>query len=252
MMSLANVHPGGRYIVVDDASGLVVCAVLDRLGGQGRLITICDVDSPPAYPIMTHMNFDEDNVTSIMSSLNWATADEDYSPVMPPIEPPSGVFKSDRQKFRLNKRKALAGNLFNTRDELFEGEFDGLIVASEYDPFSIVDKLTPYLAGSSSIVVQSPTVQVLAELQSKLRPLPQYLGPTVTEGWLRRYQVLPGRTHPMMTSSGSGGYLLHAIRIYDNPGAQSAMVPRRNKKKRTDVPEVSGEAANVSSSQPAS
>lgn len=35
-----------------------------------------------------------------------------------------------------------------------------LIVASEYDPFSIVEKLSPYLAGSASIVVQSPHVQV--------------------------------------------------------------------------------------------
>ena len=31
--------------------------------------------------------------------------------------------------------------------------------------------------------------QPLVELQSKLRSLPQYLGPAVTEAWLRRYQV---------------------------------------------------------------
>ena len=49
--------------------------------GQGRLITICDVDSPPAYPVMTQMNFRKE-VTNIMSSLNWATADEDYTPSM--------------------------------------------------------------------------------------------------------------------------------------------------------------------------
>lgn len=32
MLSLANVRPGGRYIVVDDASGLLVSSVLDRIG----------------------------------------------------------------------------------------------------------------------------------------------------------------------------------------------------------------------------
>lgn len=47
-----------------------------------------------------------------------------------------------------------------------------------------------------------------------MRALPQYLCPTVTEPWLRRYQVLPGRTHPMMAMSGSGGYILHAIKVY--------------------------------------
>jgi tRNA (adenine58-N1)-methyltransferase non-catalytic subunit len=97
MMNLGNVRPGGRYIVVDEASGIVVSALLERLGGQslshtplisismtcnsgnGRLITICDVDSPPAYPVMTQMNFSKE-LTDVLSSLNWATADEAYTP----------------------------------------------------------------------------------------------------------------------------------------------------------------------------
>ena len=79
MLNLANVRPGGRYIAVDDASGVLVSGILDRLGGQGRLLTICDVDSPPAYPVMVHMNFRKE-VIAPMSSLNWATADEEYTP----------------------------------------------------------------------------------------------------------------------------------------------------------------------------
>jgi Gcd10p family protein len=34
MMNLGNARPGGRYIAVDDASGMVVSALLERLGGQ--------------------------------------------------------------------------------------------------------------------------------------------------------------------------------------------------------------------------
>ena len=33
--------------------------------------------------------------------------------------------------------------------------------------------------------------KVVTNLQNQLRDLPGYLGPTVTEGWLRRYQVDP-------------------------------------------------------------
>jgi len=80
MMNLGNVRPGGRYIVVDDASGMVVSAVLERLGGNGRLITICDVDSPPAYPVMTQMNFPKELIANVLSSLNWGTADKAYTP----------------------------------------------------------------------------------------------------------------------------------------------------------------------------
>ncbi|KAH9932031.1 Gcd10p-domain-containing protein [Epithele typhae] len=234
MLNIAGIRPGGRYLVVDDASGVVVSAVLDRLGGQGRLITVCDVDSPPAYPVMVQMNFRKE-MTAIMSSLNWATADEEYTPVFASSEPPSGKFKSDGQRTRLTKRKITADALVSTREELFAGEFEALIISSQYDPYSIIEKLYPYLGGSASIVVQSPHVQIVSNLQNQLRDLPGYLGPTVTEGWLRRYQVLPGRTHPMMTGSGSGGFILQVFKIYDDPEALSAMTQRHHKKAKPDV-----------------
>ncbi|EJD03817.1 Gcd10p-domain-containing protein [Fomitiporia mediterranea MF3/22] len=249
MLNYAGVRPSGRYLVVDEASGLLVSAVLERLGGEGKILTICDTESPPAYPIMTHMNFDEDMVNSTLSSLNWATADEEYKPsrcddiapseieshastVVPPSEPETGVYRSERQKSRLNKRKKVVGNLYNTRNELFSGEFDGLLIASEYEPFSIVEKLCPYLAGSASIVVHSPHIQVLSEVQAQMKPLPEYLSPSITEGWLRQYQVLPGRTHPVMTATGSGGYILHTIRIHDDPDANAVPIIRTKNKKR--------------------
>ena len=139
---------------------------------------------------------------------------------------PPGDAKSDRHKSRLSKRKIVNDSLTELREELLDGGYVGyvlninespremvlltlsasLLVASQYDPLSILEKLTPYLAGSASIVVHSPYVQVrmclsvvathlssmyqiVTDLQSSLRALPQYLGSAVTEAWLRRYQV---------------------------------------------------------------
>ncbi|XP_006454143.1 hypothetical protein AGABI2DRAFT_147510 [Agaricus bisporus var. bisporus H97] len=212
LLSLGNVRPKGRYIVVDDASGVVVSAVLERMGGDGRLITIHDSESPPPYPVMNNMNFSA-KITNVLSSLNWATADEEYAPILPPSEVSEPSVKSERQKSRLNKRKALTEHLHSTRQELFDGEFDGLILATQYDPYSIIEKYARYLGGSANLVVYSPHPQILADLQVNLRNIPEWLSPSVTESWLRRYQVLPGRTHPLMSMSGSGGYLLHAIRV---------------------------------------
>ncbi|KAI9462425.1 Gcd10p-domain-containing protein [Lactarius psammicola] len=209
MMNLGNVRPGGRYIVVDDASGMVVSAVLERLGGNGRLITICDVDSPPAYPVMTQMNFPKELTANVLSSLNWATADEAYTPIVLSADPARGFYGSEKHKTRLSKRKTASDALFTVREELFAGEFEGA-----YDPRSILQKLFPYLGGSASVVVYSPHLQVVSDLQATLRFDPQYLAPSISESWLRRYQVLPGRTHPVMTTSGGGGYLLHATKMY--------------------------------------
>ncbi|KAF8481320.1 Gcd10p-domain-containing protein, partial [Russula ochroleuca] len=214
MMNLGNVRPGGRYIAVDEASGMVVSALLERLGGNGRLISICDVDSPPAYPVMTQMNFPKELTADVLTSLNWATADETYTPLVLSAEPESGSYGSEKHKARLLKRKTASDALFNLREELFSGEFEGLFVASVYDPLSILGKLFSYLGGSASVVVYSPHLQVMSDLHATLRTDPRYLAPSISESWLRQYQVLPGRTHPMMTTSGGGGYLLHAIKVY--------------------------------------
>jgi hypothetical protein len=52
---------------------------LDNIG-EGRLITICDTDSPPAYPVMANMNFKPSIVSAVLASLNWASSEEDYAP----------------------------------------------------------------------------------------------------------------------------------------------------------------------------
>lgn len=229
MLNLANVRPGGKYIIVDEASGLVVSAVLDRLGGECRIISINDSDSPPAYPVLNLMNYDKKALASVLSTLNWATAQEDHVPIHAPLDPTPGCVYSERQRVRLDKRKAVSDAVMKTRSELFTGGFDGLLIASDYDPFQIVEALSPYLAGSASIVVQSQFLQLLADLQAYMRQIPRYLAPSITEGWLRRYQVLPGRTHPTMNTSGSGGFLLHAIKVFDDTcelGSQSGTVSR--------------------------
>nr|GAT61025.1 predicted protein [Mycena chlorophos] len=229
ILHMANIRPGGRYIAVDDASGLIVSGILERMGGQGRLITISNTDSPPAYPIMVTMNFNDETVTPVLSSLNWATADETHTPLVPPVDLSPDQIKSDRQKSRINKRKAALDLLNSNREELFAGGFDSLIIASEYDPWSILERLVPYVAFSGSIVVQSPYAQILSEVQTKMRALPQYLGPSLSEVWLRRYQVLPGRTHPMMNTSGTGGFILHAIKVNDDETATGMAGFRRHK-----------------------
>lgn len=35
----------------------------------------------------------------------------------------------------------------------------------------------------------------------------------ISETWMREYQVLPGRTHPMMNMSAASGFLLSGSRV---------------------------------------
>lgn len=59
----------------------------------------------------------------------------------------------------------------------------------------------------------------------------------IQESWWREIQVLPMRTHPTMTTSGTGGYLLTGIRVIPserpeslaNVKRQEGKLPRRKK-----------------------
>lgn len=164
---------------------------------------------------MQFLNFPAYITEGVYDTLNWAFTDPGYTPV-PAM---SGDLsheshKAERQKARRNKREAAAEELQRIRSELFAGGFDGLLISSSYEIHSIIQALISFMAGSSSIVAHSPHVQPLCEAQALLRSDGRILSPSISESWLRKYQVLPGRTHPLMTSSGSGGYLLHAIRVY--------------------------------------
>ncbi|CAE6535660.1 unnamed protein product [Rhizoctonia solani] len=249
LLNSANVRPGARILVADDVSGLLVAAVLERLGGSGRCLAITDVDGPSAFPIVPHMNFEpEVKSSAILRTLNWAAADEEHTPLAAARVSEELVeeAQTNKEKSKQRKRKAAANVVSDLREELFSGEFDGLIVASQFEPFSLVEKLSPYVAGSGSIAVYSPYIQPLIETQSRMRPMPKYLAPTVQETWHREYQVLPGRTHPHMSMPGPTGYILTAIKVYDNPEASSVLVhqkeirAKRRKVAEEKVAEASG------------
>lgn len=121
---------------------------------------------------------------------------------------------SSKSAARLKKHAHQVAELNKTRGELYAATWDGLILATELSPLSVLARLTPYLAGSATITVYSPYHQILAELLQWTRKDGRYLNANLLESWTRTYQVLPGRTHPLMTTSATGGYLFHATRVY--------------------------------------
>jgi len=126
------------------------------------------------------------------------------------------------------------------RQDFFSGDFEGLLVSSEYDPWSILEMTYAHLSGSAPIVFHSPHLQIFVDLQAKMKSAGGYLGANITEAWKRKYQVLPGRTHPMMNMSGTGGYVLHAFKIFDDPDAQAILVHRQKKRKVEKPAEAQG------------
>lgn len=135
-------------------------------------------------------------------------------------------------------------------DEARTGGFDGLVMATLLEPASVLKHLIPRLAGSAPVAIYSPTIEPLVELmdlystarrtafinkkrdleaqrnseqgEADLSPLYEefeldptiLLPPTLQTSRVRAWQVLPGRTHPLMTARGGAeGYLFHGVRV---------------------------------------
>lgn len=106
-----------------------------------------------------------------------------------------------------------------------------LIISSPYMPETVIKTLLPYVAGSRRIVVYSHSKEPLLEAAHWMRTSKDFLSSDITESSLRQYQVLPGRTHPEMSTSAGGGYLLSALRVIDCP-FDPALVQRDDNNRR--------------------
>ncbi|KAF4469379.1 tRNA (adenine-N(1)-)-methyltransferase non-catalytic subunit [Fusarium albosuccineum] len=155
-------------------------------------------------------------------------------------------WKTNRRGNYHRKRRRWA-RIRHVVDTTRAGGFSGLAVASTMDPISVVRHTIPLLAGGAPIAIYSPTVEPLTQLADcfsvarraawvstpppevegktaeeleRWEGTPEFplnptllLGVTIQSSRARRWQVLPGRTHPFMTArGGTDGYLLTAWR----------------------------------------
>jgi tRNA (adenine-N(1)-)-methyltransferase non-catalytic subunit len=228
-----------------------------------------DTNNPDeSHPLHTHLK-----------SISWMQlADPNSDPLYanePPIIPAEELaeLKQSKRSAYYHKRNRWA-RVKAVVDEGRAGNFDGLIVSTLLEPASVLRTMVPLLAGSAPVVVYSPTIESLVELAdmystarrtafiNKKRELESQssegeavdlsslheefvvdptilLPPTLQTSRVRPWQVLPGRTHPLMTGRGGAeGYLFHGIRVL--PTAQNIQaagnVRKRRKVETTSTP----------------
>lgn len=133
------------------------------------------------------------------------------------------------------KRKKLAAAA-----ALLEGRnADGLVIASRFHPCPVLMGLLKFLSPSRPFVVYSQYKEPLIECYTKLKEQGGTVNLRLTDTWLRHYQVLPNRTHPVLLMSGGGGYLLSGTTVATDrskpAGSQQAEEPAPKRLKLTDT-----------------
>ncbi|RKP22416.1 Gcd10p family-domain-containing protein, partial [Syncephalis pseudoplumigaleata] len=208
LLTFGNVFAGTRMLVVDEAQGMLVSAVLDRMGGHGQMLAIHHGDNHN-FDVMRYLNFPR-HYTEPLRTISW---EQIYATGEEKDEEEEGDALTEWQRKSMDRRRIRRERISEARDMLAAGNFDGLLVATQMCPISVLDRLLPHVAGSRPVVFYGPCKELLVDLTAHMRRSPDCLNVQLTESWLREHQVLSGRTHPLMNMSSGGGFLVAATKV---------------------------------------
>lgn len=257
MLTMGNIHAGCKVLVFETCAGLVLGAVMERMGGYGTVVQMYPGGGPVragmesfGFPAHFHETLHEFPICHVNALLagnldtsprvsdtdagqaNGALPGEpaqltqtdpglqgssevqnmETSTNAGPAEEKEREEREKRRELRTQekkvkmeeKRKKLAASA-----ALLEGRnADGLVIASRFHPCPVLLGLLKFLAPSRPFVVYSQFKEPLIECYTKLKEQGGTINLRLTDSWLRHYQVLPNRTHPVLLMSGGGGYLL--------------------------------------------
>ncbi len=170
----------------------------------------------------------------------------------------------------------------HTVDATRAGGFSGLVVAATMDPISILRHTLPLLAGGAPIAIYSASLEPLAALADcfsvarraawvgtdappdmvgktaeeleRWEGTPDFplnpalvLGPSIQTSRARKWQVLPGRTHPIMTARGGAeGYVFTGWRALPAEGKIEARGKYKKRKLGPNSPAIMSEVESGS------
>ncbi|KAK8790904.1 hypothetical protein WA158_005535 [Blastocystis sp. Blastoise] len=271
LISRAQVMAGKSIGVFDECMGIVVGACAERMGGYGHLYRIYE-EQAPADDCVNRFNFPP-NIKYWINPIHindlLAIENQDYH------EPLIDLYNEENMKMLIIKRDDeekkekcvevdAQGNLIFKKDftekekqvilrkkqikeykniyrekiwdrnNVISKGLDTIIIASN-DPLTHVPRLLPYLSPAGIIAVYTPYVEVGTELYAGLKKSGEFVNLELTQNWMRKYQVLPMRTHPYMNMFNSSGCILTGIRVLSE---NNMKVERVYKKGNTAVMKV--------------
>lgn len=102
--------------------------------------------------------------------------------------------------------------------------FTSCIIACQgVSPTELLTAVLPLLAPSATFALALPLVAPLAECMEALKDGNLAVNMALQETWLREYQVLPMRTHPLNGMSHGGGYILSGTVTVDGAALPLAL-----------------------------
>lgn len=249
ILSYSNVSAGCQVLVYEQCMGVVTGAIAQRMGGYGKVLSVYTGQQPNFLEIISRYNLS----FAEHFSIKWVHAGDIFgdpsSVAASNAEISNDPEKLERQSLEWpcplqdhtrsyldnmgteqEKRDFLAKRCSRfarklTRHTPEEGkewlqkrQSDSVILAVRCDPTETLLGMLPYLAPSCPFVVFCEYKEPLADCFQQLQKQQLAINLRLSDAWMREFQVLPGRTHPDMNMTQSGGYILTGIKLCPNTG----------------------------------
>ncbi|KAJ3304333.1 tRNA (adenine(58)-N(1))-methyltransferase non-catalytic subunit trm6 [Kappamyces sp. JEL0829] len=232
ILTFANVRAGSRILCVDDSGGLLTLALLERTHGMGDMVVFHDGQNA-SVELVRQSNLPE-HIKNSFTTFSWFRFHEPF--VLEDV-----VDEKDKERQENRHRR------FVEVDTLIRsGGFDSLIVCSTYNNKEILERLAPFLTPSAKVVIYSPRKELLLPCYEHARSCKTFINTQLSESWMREYQVPvhASGTHPLMMTSGSGGFVFtctyiteEGCEVIEKPTYKS-LKDKQYKRQKTDPGET--------------
>ncbi|GMR56169.1 hypothetical protein PMAYCL1PPCAC_26364 [Pristionchus mayeri] len=248
MLHQGAVHIGRKVLVFDQVLGLITSAVTERLAGAGSCIHLHRGTVAQSIPCFNSMEFSPEILSAfypvridcilngfqqpaeegaekdVKMETEEVENEADESPTeklsqQQPVQhggdgrrrndPEWAAVAAQKKAERLQREAAGLAAIEQGLDTI-------LIGSRSVDPCSLLSLLYSKLRPSGNVVVYSPTIQHCMRAQQWLRERGA-IHVVLSDQMYRVQQVLPSRTHPLMSQMVVGGYVLAAIKVIGTP-----------------------------------
>lgn len=208
-------------MIVDSNLGILAAALMERTAGVGSVIQVHteNVLSGSARQSVNALNFPESILAQCLHSISMNEAIDVLQDEAEEMETEVEAKEDCRMFSELNteekrvwRREKRLAKIKQVQSILRQRDMDALLVITKtFEPHSLVAPLFEFLAPSRTFAIFCQSIEPLKECYIQLKKRAIFL--RISETWLRRYQVLPERTHPENVMNASSGYILTGIKV---------------------------------------
>lgn len=225
LLGYSGVRSGCHTIVYENCNGLLTAAVAERMNGLGKIINVFSGSTPPGIEIVRMLDLDSDRKNNIVNTptelLGKVHMEEaiDHEALRYVAKEDLDIPRKDGEHQPSARRAqaiALRAKRGDVKQWLRHG-CDCLLVATRFDVVQVFDTLLKFLAPSGCFAAYCTHLQDAADLQYALQLSKMAVRVELLEASMITHQILPGRCHPEMTDSATGGYIVTGIRIVLEP-----------------------------------